>query len=232
MSETHTPENPAASEEEQVQESPDGNNDLVPRSLLNEVIQGRDRAKRDNRELKSRLEEIESQLSAQKQERAKNEGADEQARLYLEELEKERQKRSELESTLQRTALENQVKSRLTQYTEYLDDSWRLLGEQFTIERDDDSGDYVPVVAANPYKSIDEHLKEFFDSRPYLAKNPRKPGAGVPKQEKQITTGAGSYTFEELKRLPREERVKKLQSDRKLAEEYNLQIMQEMNSKA
>lgn len=222
MSETTNPPEEPTSEEAQADKgAPEG---FVPedkfRSELSEAIKRRDSALRRAREAEAKVKQFEEQQFQKKKEQAVESGnTDEQRKLFQAELQKVQQEKDQLLNTLEGLTLENQVKSKLAEKTNYVDDAWQLLRPSLSTERNDD-GLFVPVVKTNPYKTVDEHISEFLESRPYFAANQRKPGTGVPENGTAFNTQGKTVTFEQMDKLPQADRVALQRKDKKLAEAY------------
>ena len=218
-----SPENSASAEAETVSKGvPDG---FIPRdkfdSELGEAIKRRDGALKRAREAEAKLAEIEEQALETRRKKAESEGnTDEQKKLFQFELKKREEMIESLQSELSSHILENKIKSKLAGYTDYLEDSWNLLANNFSVEKNEE-GKYVPTLKSNPFASIDDYLKGFFESKPFLAKNPRKSGAGVPLSgPTHPLTGGGSISFEALDAMTKVERQPYLAKDSELKNKY------------
>ena len=179
--EVHTPsQEPTSDEASGSKGAPDG---LVPKEKfdaeLGEAIKRRDSALKRAREAEARLAQIEEETLAQRKRKAESEGnTDEQKKLFQVELEKLRKEREMLSQKLSSLTLETKVKSKLSTHTDYLDDAWKLLSADLSVEQDED-GEFKPVLRSNPYASVDDYIKNFFETKPYLAKNQKREGTGV-----------------------------------------------------
>ena len=224
MSEEVTPpkESAGSDESQGSQGAPDG---YIPKdkfdSELSEAIKRRDSALKRAREAESELAKIkEDSFSKQKQKAVSEGNADEQRKLFEAELNKERQEKAKLQDALKSLTLETKVKSKLSQFTDYLDVSWKALKDDFTVEQDED-GLFKPVIKSNPFANVDEYLKGFFEEAPGLAKNPKRAGTGIPRNANGFQLGTGeSVTFEQMDGMSREDRVALQRKDPKLYKAY------------
>lgn len=220
--EVNPPKEAEASDETQGSNGvPDG---YIPKDKfdaeLSEAIKRRDSALKRAREAEAKAAQLEEESLARRRQKAESEGnTDEQKKLFQMELQKLQKEKESLQNSLRNLTLENKAKSKLTKWTDYPDDAWSLLKDKLDVEQTED-GLFQPIVKSNPYAPVDDFIKSFFEEKPYLAKNPKRSGTGVPEQGGFKLNDGNSVTFEQLDGMSREDRVALQRKDPKLYKAY------------
>ena len=201
------------------EDATDGADDWKAR--FEDVKSSRDKANRQIRELRAKLDELTGQLTNRADEEANKSKDIESVKAHFTKKEQEyQQKLTTLESRLRKHVVERQVKEYARELVreDLLDEFYALNADSFDVATDE-NGNEIAVLKGREYIAIGEFVKDFCDRKPVFAKNTRKAGGDVPSGRPEDRTKGNDLSVEKLTRMSSAEQQKALKGNLALAHE-------------
>jgi len=177
----------------------------VVQADLAEAIKRRDSFAKKYRETDAELKALKEQQNGKNRDDAEKTGDVAKLRTeYQRDLEAKDLIISQKDAHLKKVIIENKFRSIASGIflDSAIDDVWFLTKEGFDLEADEE-GNLLPVVKGKPV-SFEQHIKKLAEDKPYLAKNPKKAGAGAhgPGSESTSEFEKSIPTMAELSAMP------------------------------